>query len=58
MKKNTEKADKEKLSKSVDELTEENQRHFLGVLEALAFAQSDQDKSKPRREGELPVYPV
>jgi hypothetical protein len=33
-------ADKEHLSEKVDELTAENKRCFLGVLEALNFAQS------------------
>jgi hypothetical protein len=36
----TGRAGKERLSEKVDKLTEENQRCFLGVLEALTFAQS------------------
>jgi hypothetical protein len=31
---------KNDLYKAVDQLTEENQSYFLGVLEALSFAQS------------------
>lgn len=34
--------DRERLSEAVDTLTEENQRCFLGVVEALAFAQTAQ----------------
>ncbi|MDR1231822.1 MAG: hypothetical protein LBK61_10530 [Spirochaetaceae bacterium] len=37
-------ADKEHLSEKVDELTAENRRCFLGVLEALSFAQSIQSQ--------------
>jgi hypothetical protein len=37
-------ADKEHLSEKVDELTAENRRCFLGVLEALNFAQSIQSR--------------
>jgi hypothetical protein len=33
---------KERLAETIDKLTEENQRRFLGVLEALIFAQSVQ----------------
>jgi hypothetical protein len=36
--------DKERLTGKVDELTEENKRCFLGVLEALNFAQSIQSQ--------------
>jgi hypothetical protein len=39
MKNHTKKADKKQLLEKIDKLTEENQRCFLGVLEALAFAQ-------------------
>jgi hypothetical protein len=42
MKNHTGVADKERLSEVADRLTEENQRCFLGVLEALSFAQSAQ----------------
>jgi hypothetical protein len=38
MKNHTEVKDKERLSEMADRLTEENQRYFLGVLEALTFA--------------------
>jgi hypothetical protein len=54
MKNHTEEADKERLAETVDKLTEENQWCFLGVLEALVFAQTEQDKNKPERE-ERPV---
>jgi hypothetical protein len=40
MKKDTKEAQRGRLVESLGELTEENQRHFLGVLEALAFAQN------------------
>jgi hypothetical protein len=36
-------ADKGRLAEKVDKLTEENRRHFLGVLEALGFAQNTQN---------------
>jgi hypothetical protein len=42
MKKQTEGEPKERLEEAVDALTEENQRHVLGVLEALVFAQAEQ----------------
>jgi hypothetical protein len=58
MKKDTNRTSKERLNKAVDTLTEENQRHFLGILEALVFAQSEQDKGKEEKDKELPVYPV
>jgi hypothetical protein len=38
-------ADKEHLSEKVDELTAENKRYFLGVLEALCFAQNIQKET-------------
>ena len=38
----TEVADKERLPEAVDKLTDENQRYFLGVVEALTFAQTVQ----------------
>ncbi|MDR2095318.1 MAG: hypothetical protein LBP76_07345 [Treponema sp.] len=44
MKKDTDDKKNNRLYESVDQLTEENQRYFLGVLQALAFAQSEQDK--------------
>jgi hypothetical protein len=34
----------ERLEAAIDELTEENQRYVLGVLEALNFAQSTQEQ--------------
>jgi hypothetical protein len=37
--------DKEHLSEKVDELTAENKRCFLGVLEALNFAQNIQSQA-------------
>lgn len=40
MENHTKTADKERLAEKADKLTEENQRCFLGVLEALTFAQS------------------
>jgi hypothetical protein len=45
MKNHTKEADKERLSKKVDKLTEEHQRCFLGVLEALSFAQNIQKQA-------------
>ncbi|MDR2303352.1 MAG: hypothetical protein LBE10_02020 [Treponema sp.] len=56
MKKDTNKTVKERLNEAVDTLTEENRRHFLGVLEALKFARIEQGKGKEDKE--LPVYPV
>jgi hypothetical protein len=38
-------ADKEHLSEKADELTAENRRCFLGVLEALSFAQNVQKQA-------------
>jgi hypothetical protein len=57
MKNHTKEAGKERLAETVDKLTEENQRCFLGVLEALVFAQTEQGKTEPE-QGERPVYPV
>jgi hypothetical protein len=53
MKNHITEADKERLEQAVDSLTEENRRCFLGIVEALAFAQIEQDKGK--KEGKLPV---
>jgi hypothetical protein len=47
MRNHTEGINKERLSERVDKLTEENQRCFLGVLEALSFAQSAQNTIVP-----------
>jgi hypothetical protein len=58
MKNHTEKANRERLSEKVDVLTEENQRYFLGVLDALVFAQTGQGKAEPQREGASAVYPA
>jgi hypothetical protein len=49
MKNHTKEANKERLSEKVDKLTEENQRRFLGVLEALAFAQNTQKQRLTQR---------
>ena len=46
MEQNAEAMRKEQLYKSVDHLTAENQRHFLNVLEALVFAQFEQNIRK------------
>ena len=53
MKNHTKEAGKKRLEEAVDTLTEENQRYFLGVLEALTFAQARQDQGE--KEGESPV---
>jgi hypothetical protein len=45
MENHTKEVDKERLAEKVDKLTEENQRCVLGVLEALAFAQSTQKQA-------------
>ena len=45
--------DRERLAAAVDKLTDENQRCVLGVIEALAFAQNEQDKGK--EEGKSPA---
>jgi hypothetical protein len=45
MKKCTELMKQKRLQAAIDELTEENQRYALGVLEALAFAQATQEKT-------------
>jgi hypothetical protein len=45
MKNHTKDVDNEILFKKVDELTEESRRCFLGVLEALSFAQSLQKQA-------------
>jgi hypothetical protein len=58
MKKDTYERGKERLNKAIDTLTEENQRYFLGVMEALAFAQSEWDRAGEKKDKELPVYPV
>jgi hypothetical protein len=44
MKKDRENLRKERLFQSVDCLTEENQRFFIGVLQTLAFAQFEYSK--------------
>jgi hypothetical protein len=56
MKKDTSKMSKERLNEAIGELTEENQRYFLGVLEALVFAQAE--KEKEEEDKKVPVYPV
>jgi hypothetical protein len=48
--------DKERLRETIDTLTEENQRHVLGVLEALRFAQSEQNNRKEGEDKDLPYY--
>jgi hypothetical protein len=58
MKKDTARNQKERLKEAVEALTEENRRHFLGVLEALKFAQAEQGKGREGEDKELPVYPV
>jgi hypothetical protein len=40
MENHTKETDTKRLAEAVDTLTEENQRYFLGVVEALAYAQS------------------
>jgi hypothetical protein len=45
MKNHTKETDKKWLAEKVDNLTEENQRYFLGVLEALSFSQSTQKQA-------------
>jgi hypothetical protein len=45
MENHTEKTDKERLAEEIDKLTEENQRYFLGILEALSFAQNTQKQA-------------
>jgi hypothetical protein len=39
---------KKELYEAVDQLTEENQHFFLGILEALSFAQSTQELPESR----------
>jgi hypothetical protein len=39
---NTEKTRKKRLREAVDKLTEENQHYALGILQALAFAQTQE----------------
>jgi hypothetical protein len=56
MKNNTTEVYKKRLEEAVDSLTEENQRCFLGVVKALAFAQAEQDTGK--KEGKSMVCPV
>jgi hypothetical protein len=50
MKKHTETTRKERLRKAIDALTEENQQHILGILQALAFAQTTQGTTGTRAE--------
>ncbi|MDR1479408.1 MAG: hypothetical protein LBJ00_10765 [Planctomycetaceae bacterium] len=45
MKKYTRAVKKKRLQTAIDNLTEENQLYVLGVLEALVFAQSVQEKA-------------
>ena len=54
----TQVAGKERLSEAVDKLTDENQRCFLGVVEALTFAQNEQNKTRTEKRKELPAYPI
>jgi hypothetical protein len=54
MKNHTKEMDRERLVETVDKLTEENQWCFLGILEALVFAQTEQDKAKSEQK-ERPV---
>jgi ABC-type phosphate/phosphonate transport system substrate-binding protein len=56
--KDTKGTDKERLKEAIDALTEENQRHFLGVVEALAFAQTEQSKEDEEEDKAAPVYPA
>jgi hypothetical protein len=56
MKKCTPPRDTERLGETIDRLTEENQRHVLGVLEALAFAQSTQKKEAHSQLGEVDTH--
>jgi hypothetical protein len=49
--------DKEWLKKAVEALMEENQRYFLGVLQALVFAQREQGRAEAE-QGECPVHPA
>jgi hypothetical protein len=46
MKNHTKEVDKKQLDEAVDSLTKENQRCFLRVLEAFAFAQTAQDQKE------------
>ncbi|MDR2552879.1 MAG: hypothetical protein LBD31_06930 [Treponema sp.] len=43
MKNHTKEVNKKRLEEVVDSLTEENKRCFLGIMEALAFAQTVND---------------
>lgn len=56
--KDTNETNKERLKEVVDRLTEENQRHLLGVLQALSFAQDEQGKTEAKGNEELSVYPA
>jgi DNA-binding MurR/RpiR family transcriptional regulator len=44
MKNHTTEVNKKRLEEVVDSLTEENRRYFLGVVEALNFAQNIQNQ--------------
>jgi hypothetical protein len=43
---NTEKTRKKRLQEGIDKLTKENQRYVLGILQALAFAQTQETVDK------------
>jgi hypothetical protein len=45
MKNHTKEAGKERQAETLDKLTEENQRYFLGILETLTFAQGIQNQA-------------
>ncbi|MDR2631410.1 MAG: hypothetical protein LBC60_10845 [Spirochaetaceae bacterium] len=49
MKKHTEAAKKTRLREALDQLSEENQRYTLGVLQALVFAQTTQEMPETRQ---------
>jgi hypothetical protein len=50
MENHTKKTDKERLAEKTGKLTDENQRCFLGVLEALSFAQNIQNQAESVKE--------
>jgi hypothetical protein len=51
MKKSANDTGRERLYTAVDELTEENQKYVLGVLQALIFAQSAQGQEADQGGG-------
>jgi hypothetical protein len=51
MESHTKESNIERLAENIDKLTEENQRCFLGVLEALVFAQAEQRQNKAGENG-------